>query len=102
VNLTNDEFNRVLEIFQEFGTRRRIPVHQRWAEAFPKATEADLREWETFCRQIEEFALGVAEQVRDGALVKDAAIQQISERFSRLNHDRLGHTYSQALYFSMK
>jgi hypothetical protein len=102
MKLTNEQFNKALEIFQESGPRRRTPVHERWAKVFRDATPDDFREWERACREIEDFAYGVAEQVRDHGLDKDKAIHQISERFPRLSRDRVGHTYSQAMYFSMK
>jgi len=101
MKLTDDQFNNALEIFQEFGPRRRIPVHERWSEVFRTATVEDFQEWESACREIEAFALGVALQVRDRVLEKDTAIRQLSERFPRLSRDRVGHTYSQAMYFSM-
>jgi len=64
-------------------------------------TGEDFQEWESACREIEAFALRVAVQVRDSLLDKDSAIRQISERFPRLSRDRVGRTYSQAMYFSM-
>src|SRR5450759_2049925 len=100
MKLTNDQLNKVLEVFQEFGPRRRIPVHKRWAEIFHTATDEDFQEWQSECRDIEAFALRVALQVRDNHLDKDTAIRQILERFPYLSSDRVGHTYSQALYFS--
>jgi hypothetical protein len=99
--LTDDQFNKALEIFQEFGPRRRIPVHERWAEVFRTATVEDFQEWQSACRDIEAFALRVALQVRDNLLDKDSAIRQISEQFPRLSRDRVGHAYSQAIYFSL-
>lgn len=102
MKLTDEQLNQALEIFQEFGPRRRLPVHERWAEIFRDAKAADFREWDAACREIEEFAYGVAEQVRDHRLDKDTAMQRISERFPRLSRDRVGHTYSQAMYFSLK
>ena len=101
MELNDDQFNNALEIFQEFGPRRRIPVQERWAEVFRDATIEDFQRWRSVCREIESFALGVAVQVRDSLLDKDTAIRQIGERFPRLSRDRVGHTYSQAMYFSM-
>jgi hypothetical protein len=101
MKISDDQFNKALEIFQEFGPRRRIPVHRRWAEVFPTATDEDFQEWQSRCRDIEAFALRVALQVRDKHLDKDSAIRQISEQFPSLSRDRVGHTYSQAMYFSL-
>jgi ribosomal 50S subunit-associated protein YjgA (DUF615 family) len=101
MNLTDDQFNKALEIFQEFGPRRRIPVQKRWSEVFRTATIEDFEEWQLVFRDIEAFALKAALQVRDRLLDGDSAIRQISERFPRLSRDRVSHTYSQAVYFSM-
>jgi hypothetical protein len=101
MNLTDDQFNKALEIFQEFGPRRRIPVQKRWAEVFSTATVEDFEEWQLVFRDIEAFALKAALQVRDRLLDGDSAIRQIAERFPRLSRDRVSHTYSQAVYFSM-
>jgi len=101
MELTNEQFNKVLEIFQEFGPRRRIPVHERWAESFRGASVEDFQAWESACRDIEVFALRVAVQVRDNLVDKDTAIRQISERFPRLSSSSIARTYSQAMYFSL-
>ena len=102
MKLTDDQFNKALEIFQEFGPNRRIPVQQRWAEVFRAATSEDFQEWQSAFRDIEAFALRVALQVRDNLLDEDSAIRQVSEQFPRLSRDRVGHTYSQAMYFSLR
>jgi hypothetical protein len=102
VNISDDQFNKVLEIFQEFGPRRRIPIQQCWSEIFPSATVEDFQAWQARCREIEAFALRIALQVRGNRLDKDSAIRQIFEQFPGLSRDRIGHTYSQAMYFSLK
>jgi hypothetical protein len=101
MTLTDHQFNNALEIFQDFGPRRRIPVHERWAEVFRAATSEDFQAWQAACRDIEAFALRVALQVRDNLLDTDSAMRQISEQFPHLSRDRVGHTYSQAIYFSL-
>jgi hypothetical protein len=101
-DLTDAGLNRALEIFQEFGPRRAIPVEGRWAEAFPKSGAEDHKEWKRLFEEIESFAYDLAEQVRDHRLDRDEAKRQIAERFPRLSSDRVGHTYSQAMYFSSK
>jgi len=102
MTLTDKQFNAALEMFQEFGPRRRIPVQERWAEAFPDATAEDFGAWQVACREIEDYAYGVAEQVRDERLDEHTAVRQISERFPRLSRERVEHTFSQAMYFSIK
>jgi hypothetical protein len=102
MKLNDEQFNKALEIFQEFGPRMRIPVHQRWQEAFPDVAPNDMPEWETIFGEIEEFAYGVAEQVRDNGLDEGIAVHRIAERFPRLSDDRVKHTYNQARYFAMK
>jgi hypothetical protein len=99
--LTNEQFNRALEIYQEFGPRRRIPIHQRWQEAFPQAAPDEMKDWERAFRDIEKFAHSVAEQVRDHGLDERAAAEQISEQFPRLTPDRVATTYNQARYIAM-
>jgi hypothetical protein len=102
MKISDDQFNEALEIFQEFGPRRGIPILQRWSEIFPSATSEDFQEWQSRCREVEAFALRIALLVRDNRLDKDSAIRQISERFPSLSRDRVGHTYSQAMYFSLR
>lgn len=101
MELTDEQFNRALEIFQQFGPLRRISVQERWREAFPDAGPEDMREWETSFGEVESFAYGVAEQVRDHGLEEDLARRQIAEQFPRLSRDRVAHTYNQARYFAM-
>jgi hypothetical protein len=94
-------YNKALEIFQQFGPRHLVPIHQRWLEEFPHAGRDDMHGWEKLFRGVEEFAYDVAEQVRDNPLDEHTAVSQISERFPRLSCDRAA-TYNQARYFSMK
>jgi hypothetical protein len=102
MELTHQQFNRVLEVFQEFGPRRRLTYAERWSEDFPAMTNDDARRWEELCREIEAFAYSIAERVRDGELDQKVASGMIAERYPHLNKDRVGHTFSQAMYFSMK
>ena len=102
MRLSDAEFNKALEIFQEFGPRRCVPVRERWTEAFPNATREDFAEWEALCREIEHFAYGLAEQVLDSRLEQGCAIRQIGEKFPRSSRDRVAHTYSQPMYLAMK
>jgi len=102
MTLFDDRFNHALEIFQEFGPRRRIPVQERWREAFPEAAARDLVEWERAFREIEAFAYDLAVQIRDQGLSEDAAQRRIAEQFPRLSRERVVRTLSQAHYFAMK
>jgi len=95
-------YNKALSIFQEFGPRRGLPVRQRWQEAFPKVTPHVMYEWESQFTELERFALDLATKVWNQALDANIAIQLIAERFPMLNKDRLGATYSQAMYFAIK
>jgi len=101
MKLTDDQFNKALDIFQEFGPRWCIPVHERWAEIFRAATSEDFQTWPFARRDIEAFALSSALQVRYNLLDKDSAICQIAGQFPRLSRERVGHTYSRAMYFSL-
>jgi hypothetical protein len=53
-------------------------------------------------RKIEDFAVRLAEKVRDKQLSAEVAQRQLSEKYSFLTKDRLGHTWSQAMYFVIK
>jgi len=101
MTLFDDRFNHALEIFQEFGPRRRIPVQERWREAFPEAAARDFVEWERAFREIEAFAYDLAVQVRDQGLGESAAVRRIAEQFPRMSRERVMKTFSQARYFAM-
>ena len=101
MKLTDRQANRMLAIFHEFGPRRRIPVRERWAQVFPDATPDDMQEWETHCEEIEHFAYGLAERVRDEGLDEDVARAQISERVPHLSHESVAETYNKARYYAV-
>src|SRR5438552_2488297 len=94
------DFNRILEIFQQFGPERVVPIEDRWRELFPTATDGQMVEWKAHCERIEAGALELAEQVLDRQLGEVAARDQLGELFPELNEERLGHTFSQAIYFA--
>jgi hypothetical protein len=102
MTLSDDQFNKAFEIFQEFGLRRRIPIYQRWQQAFPEAGLDDMCDWEKEFKDIEGFAYGTAEKVRDDGLDEPSAMHQIALRFPQLSADRVLTTYNQARYFAMR
>jgi len=95
------QFNEILGIFQEFGPRRKIPILQRWSEAFPNATPADFGEWRLKCEEIVAFAYEVAREFGPD-LQNDIAGEKIQTRFPHLNRDRISATWNQARYFAWK
>lgn len=102
MKLNEQQLDQALEIFQDFGPRRAIPLHGRWAKVFPEATEADMKEWQVYCREIENFAFLLAEQVYDKRIDQSAVKVKVSERFPQLTPARVGQTVSQAMYFAMR
>ncbi|HEV2319935.1 MAG TPA: hypothetical protein VGV18_09305 [Verrucomicrobiae bacterium] len=99
---TPEQFNRALKEFQQFGPRRRIRIEDRWREILPDVSPDEFPNLKTQCATIEAFALNLAEQVRDKKLSDIMAKEQLARRFSILDRERLNHTWSQAMYFSIK
>jgi hypothetical protein len=102
MEITNDQFDRAFAEFQEFGPRRRIRVEDRWGEVLFDVDWRDFPALRARCEEIESFALGLADQVRDEEMTDDAARQQLAETYPFLTRERLARTWSQAIYFSMK
>ena len=100
--LSNDLFNRAMEIFQAFGPERGTPVEQRWTIYLPEIPASAHRSLRRWCEQIESVAEKLAEQVLDGTLDQDAGKARLGEKFPILDSDRLAHTWSQAMYFASK
>lgn len=50
------DFNRVFAIFYADGAAAEHPLEQRWRDAFPGATDEDIRAWTAQCVEIEGFA----------------------------------------------
>jgi hypothetical protein len=98
----DSDLNRALQIFQEFGPNRAIPLQKRWKNAFPNETAEQLQMWERLFRELEEFAYGVAEQVLSGETGDSEAAAMISRRFPLMSRERVLRTLSQALYFASK
>ena len=102
MNITPKQFEKAFAEFQAFGPRRRIPVEERWKEILPEVDAGEFPALKAQCKEIEEFALNLAEQVRDKKMPDDIAQKRLTEKYPFLTRERLGHTWSQAMYFSYK
>lgn len=97
-----EDFDKAFAEFQIFGPRRRIPIQDRWREVLPNVDTAKFDALKAQCNEIEASALNLAEQVRDSQIPDTIAVRQIEKEYPFLTRERLGHTWSQALYFSLK
>jgi hypothetical protein len=102
VNITSEQFDKAFSEFQQFGPRRRIPVEERWREVLPDVTPDEFAALQAQCKEIEAFALTLAEQVRDKKVSDEIAQRQLIQKYPFLSPERLDHTWSQAMYFSFK
>lgn len=102
VNINAEQFDKALAEFQAFGSQRRIPIEERWRDLLPDMPVEDFAALKTRCKEIEAFALNLAEQVQERQVSDDAAQRQLAEKYPFLTRERLGHTWSQAMYFSLK
>jgi hypothetical protein len=102
MNITPEQFDKAFAEFQQFGPRRRIPIEERWREILPEVAPAEFSELKTKCKEIEAFALSLAEQVRDKKMADASAKEQLAQKYPVLKQARLDHTWSQAMYYSFK
>ncbi len=102
MNITDEQFDRAFAELQEFGPRRGIPVEQRWRESLRDVDPNEFPAIRARCDEIENFALILAEQVRDQQMIDEAARQQLAQKYPSLTRERLARTWNQAMYFSMK
>lgn len=87
MKITPDQFNRAFAEFQVFGPRRRISIEKRWREIFPDADFEELFNLKSQFERIEEFALKLAEQVKENLIANSVAKKNSlrSIRFYLLN-----------------
>ena len=102
MNITPEQFDKAFAEFQQFGPRRRIPIEERWFEILPEVDSAKFSELQAECKEIEAFALSLAEQVRDKKMCDAEAKKQLAQKYPFLKQERLDHTWSQAMYYSFK
>lgn len=102
MNVTPEQFDKAFAEFQQFGPRRRIPIEERWLEILPEVDSAKFPVLQVECKEIEAFALSLAEQVRDKTLADAEAKRQLAKKYPFLKQGRLDHTWSQAMYYSFK
>jgi len=102
MNVTPEQFNKAFAEFQQFGPRRRIPVEERWREVLPDIDPKEFAGLQAQCKDIEAFALTLAEQVRDKKIADGSARTQLVQKYPFLKQERLDHIWSQAMYFSYK
>ena len=102
MSVTPAQFKRAFTEFQLFGPRRRIPIRKRWIEVLPDVDPKEFEVLEAKCKEIEAFALKLAEKVRDKAISNTIARHQFFEKYSILNQELIEKTWSQAILFSFK
>ena len=102
MNVTPEQFDKAFAEFQQFGPRRRIPIEERWLEILPEVDSAKFSELQAECKEIEAFALSLAEQVREKIMADAEAKKQLAQKYPFLKQGRLDHTWSQATYYSFK
>ena len=102
MSVTDEQFDKAFAELQEFGPRRGIPVEQRWRECLRDVGPEEFASLKARCIEIENFALGLAEQVRDKQIADEAARRQLAQTYPFLTCERLARTWNQAMYFSMK
>lgn len=102
MKVTPEQFNKAFAEFQQFGPRRRIPIEERWREVLLGIDPMEFAGLLSQCKDIEAFALTLAEQVRDKKLADVSARTQLAEKYPFLTQGHLDHTWSQAMYFSFK
>ena len=102
MSFTDDQFDRAFAEFQEFGPRRRIRVEDRWRDGLRDVPTEEFAALRMRCEEIERFAVGLAEQVRDGKSVENEARRQLAQTYPFLTPERLARTWNQARYFAIK
>lgn len=102
MNITPEQFDKAFAEFQQFGPRRRIPIEERWHEILPEVAPSEFAALKAECKEIEAFALSLAEQVRDKTMADAEAKKQLAQKYPSLKQGRLDHTWSQAMYYSFK
>lgn len=102
MEITNDQFDRAFAEFQEFGPRRGIRVEDRWREILFDVEWRDFPALRERCEEIESFALGLAELVRDEQMSDEAARRQLAQTYPFLTPERLARTWSQAMHFAIR
>ena len=102
MNFTKEQFEKAFAEFQAFGPRRRVPIEERWREVLPDIDPSEFASLQAQCQEIESYALGLAEQVREKQITSETGMQQLGQKHPFLTPERLGHTWSQAVYFSLK
>jgi hypothetical protein len=100
VNITPEQFNKAFAEFQLFGPRRRIPIEERWHEVLPSIDPLEFASLKENFKEIEGFALRLAEQVRHKIISDEVAQKELAQKYPILNSERLDHTWNQAMYFS--
>lgn len=102
MNVTPEQFDQALAEFQPFGPRRRLPIAERWREILPEVDSAKFPGLQVEGKEIEAFALALAEQVGDKRLADAEAKRQLAKKYPLLKQGRSDHPWSQAIYYSFK
>jgi hypothetical protein len=92
------QFNKAQEIYQEFLKSHGTFAWEHWQEAFPAATQDELREWDGLCTEIQKYSWDMAELVRDDQIGEDSAERLIAARYPRLSPERISAVYDQAMF----
>jgi hypothetical protein len=68
----------------------------------PEVGALKFAELKAECKEIEAFALSLAEQVRDKGLADGKGKKQLGRKYPFLKPERLSQTWSQAIRYSLQ
>jgi hypothetical protein len=98
---SDERLNRALEIYLEWGPRARIPVADRWLQAFPDAMVGEFTEWKSAFREMEQFAYDLAAEYLAGRLEEAVARARMAERYPQVSDENQDRLLNLALFYAM-
>jgi hypothetical protein len=100
--LSDADFDRAFDEWQEFGPRRGIPVEERWRKLLPHASPDALADAQQRCKEIEAAAWKLAEQALAGTISEQEGQRRLAAQYPYLTRNRVSRTWVQAMYFASK
>ena len=98
----DDNFNRGLSVFIQWGPERARPIEQRLAEALPSHSAAQIAQLIKDYGRIESTANQIVTAMVEARQPEAEARRRVAEIDPRLSADNAAHLFTQARYWAWK
>lgn len=100
--ISKEDLQRALTEYQEWGEKLKTSPRIRIQALLPHCAVDEITEILNTCEEVENFAWEIATEVHCDRLSREAALEQIRQRFDFMSEANVSRTFGQAMYYTIK